>query len=108
MPMDQLNRLNLGRYTDGPDALPRGTARRHRPGTQVNFFGDLADAVRDSELYRIRTFPHLYDEREVSLAHEMRELQIAHVEGFDWDCHTCKMAVITAGPSDPCPSGRHK
>ena len=35
---------------------------------------------------------------------DARERMLSDLDVSDWDCHTCRSAVLTSSPSDPCPN----
>lgn len=87
------------------EALPRrdvSTIPAPRPAARVPSCED-PDLLRDMEIFRMRTQPELYDGWMRDLIDDARA-DLAHGTGqFDWDCHTCKAAVMTYAITDNCP-----
>lgn len=103
---------NMASYASAPDTVPFST----KPSRPADTFGVRASMrTREerldwisAETYRMRTRPELYDERDLDTA-EQRRMDLVDglwrhgVHAYDWDCHACRRAVITADPSDRCP-----
>ena len=64
-------------------------------------YSNVGLTEHDYELYRVRNNPHLYDEWHVELVDTQRADYIDRLEKrlgielIDWDCHTCRCAVIS-------------
>lgn len=109
MSLDTLNRVNYDKFTDGPDALPVGTAREFLPAARIAFGLDI-----DMELYLMRTRPELYHDWMRDAVEDRRAKAVRAVnkhlaelgrseEIYDWDCSGCKSAVVTGSLDDACP-----
>jgi hypothetical protein len=101
-PAQHLPRVSVLRHLDGPDAIPMGAGEtvNNRPLPPGSTHIGLLDT--DGEVYRMRTQPHLYDEWHLEFSAEMRDASVPD-DMFDWDCHRCKRAVLTADITDACP-----
>jgi hypothetical protein len=102
--------MRLDRLADGPDALPAGTrlpTRNYEGGTSCHATDEPTSYER--ELFRMRVFPHLYDERDLDAATRTRAGLISRMAtpATDADCLTCAYAVLTRTASCPnCGSTR--
>lgn len=97
------NRTNVDRYTDGPDAVPVGTPHMRKPGAQVSFApDDVAADLRAMDVYKARN-TQVFDDWQRDMIEDMRDAEMAHVDGIDWDCHGCKRAVVTPVGATRCP-----
>lgn len=95
---------NLRRHADGPDAFnvrcePRVNDRRHAVGTiaPVGFGFGYA-----SELYRMRTQPHLYDDLHVDSSLDLAREEALRQHAALADCHTCQATrTVDLDEDDP-------
>lgn len=101
-PAQPAPRVSLARHLSSPEALPGIlTARPHTPVTTPGGVPIGFGLTHEHEIYRMRTRPELYDERDLEAAFDLRDLQVPD-DMWDWDCARCRMAVITE-PGAPCP-----
>lgn len=94
------------------EALPRrgtSTLRPPRPGPRVQTGSDEFVAFRyDTEAYRMRTRPELYDEWMVEIVLDHRQAVARNTGTFNYDCHTCHSTLYVTADAVACPRCGHK
>lgn len=96
--------VSISRHLDGPDALPTGTRRTHDRRHPIGTATPIGMAMgHASELYRMRTQSHLYDERDVDFALDLERERIAPL--LLADCHRCAATIPVTPDTDACPKG---
>jgi rubrerythrin len=111
------------RFADGPDMWNlTPSTRTGKEAARCAVMGAHTDWYRDLLAHKMLTEPHLFEDAERdslldALAYRMHtepeqytdaqhDLMLARAEtrkGDEWDCHTCRTAVVTSDFNDPCP-----
>jgi hypothetical protein len=97
---------SLDRHRSTPEALKVVTSfpdndRRHRIGSVTSIGFGMS---RASELYRMRTMPHLYDERDVESALDLERDIVRRSGHLLADCHRCRATLHVTDDTDACPT----
>lgn len=86
------------------EALPRGVHKPRRRGVAVAVADEEGTAfLRDRYTFRLRTRPELFEDWLRDLVDDGRAALAEAAGLYDWDCHTCRTAVMTPSLTDRCP-----
>lgn len=94
-----------GKHDSTPEAL--NVVTQLRPNDLRAPIGTVAPVglrSYEAELYRMRTQPHLYDDTDVSSAHDLAYLRNKRTGHLLADCHACHLTVSILSEHPMCPT----
>jgi len=97
-------RINVSKHYSTPEALPVGAPRPAHVDPVGRFDPIGLGLGHAGEIYRMRTLPHLYDERDVESALDLERATAMRTGHLLADCHTCKATLHVTADTDACTS----